>query len=75
MDILQQLYNSEINAGLWWSWDGGIEVRLGNGIYNDEKNWEASDNVRTIDEAIKWLEARAFEFYPDSQFTKARKTN
>jgi hypothetical protein len=28
-EILQALYDSEINAAISWLWDGGIDVRLG----------------------------------------------
>jgi len=70
MDTLQKLYDSEINAGLWWNWDGGVEVRLGNGFYGDEKNWEASDNVETMEDAEKWFIEKAKELYPRSTFVK-----
>lgn len=69
---LQAIYDSEINIGMSWNWDGGIEVRLGNGLYNHEKNWVEKDNVKTVEEAIKWFEAKAIEVYPDSTFAKLR---
>lgn len=69
-DTLQKLYDSEINACIWWNWDGGVEVRLGNGLYGDDKNWEVRDNVPTIAEAEAWLIAKARELYPDSTFVK-----
>lgn len=70
MEILQQLYNSEINVCIWWNWDGGVEVRIGNGIYNNEENWEASNTCETVAEAIEWLKTEAIERYPNSVFAK-----
>ena len=71
METLQAIYNSEINAALWWNWDGGVEVRLGNGIYGEDKNWEHSDNVPTLADAEQWLKEKAIEVYPDSTFAKS----
>jgi len=69
--MLQDLYDSEINAAVWWNWDGGFEVRMGNGIYGDDKNWEASDNVgKSYDDVETWLKERAKELYPESIFVK-----
>ena len=46
-EILQDLYDSEINAVISWLWDGGIDVGLG-----DEMNGYVADGqVRTIAEA------------------------
>jgi len=70
METLQNIYDSEINACIWWNWDGGVEVRLGNGLYGDDKNWEASDCVKTLAEAEKWLKEKAIELYPNSTFAK-----
>lgn len=70
MDTLQAIYDSEINAAIWWNWDGGVEVRMGNGIYGDEKNWLASDTVETMADAEVWLIKKALELYPDSVFAK-----
>lgn len=73
--MLQDLYDSEINASISWNWDAGVEVRLGNGLYGDEKNWEASDNVKTIQDAEEWLVTRAIELYPNSVFAKKYSTS
>jgi hypothetical protein len=41
---LQKIYDSEINVGIGWHWDGGIEVRLG-----DEANgFLAQENVSSV---------------------------
>lgn len=69
--MLQDLYNSEINAAVWWNWDGGFEVRIGSGLYGEEKNWEASDNVgNNYDDVEKWFVEKAKELYPKSTFVK-----
>lgn len=70
LQILQDLYNSEINAAIWWNWDGGVEVRMGNGIYGDDKNWEQSGNVKDMDDATQWLVQTARLIYPNSKFVK-----
>jgi hypothetical protein len=50
-ELLQALYDSEINASISWLWDGGIEVALG-----DELNgYEAEGQVSTVAEAAVWL--------------------
>lgn len=65
LDILQDLYDSEINASIWWNWDGGVEVRIGDGIY-----WQAGNTERSIADAVDWLKLKTFELYPNSTFTK-----
>lgn len=77
---LQELYKSEINVKIGWFWDGGIEVHIGNGIYDvyDQETetktnhdaWLAATNVKTIEEANDWLKKKAIELYPDSDFAK-----
>jgi hypothetical protein len=69
-NTLQDLYNSEINAAIWWNWDGGIEVRMGDGTYGDDRNWQTAGNVNTIAEAEEWLKQQAIRMYPDSDFAR-----
>ena len=73
-NTLQAIYDSEINLAMWWNWDGGIEVRLGNGTYNDEKNWEAKATLKTVSEAMEWFVSKAVELYPDSVFAQTNIT-
>lgn len=78
--MLQDLYDSEINVKIAWFWDGGIEVHIGNGIYDvydyetqsgtNNKSWQASTHVADIAEAEQWLKLKAIELYPDSDFAK-----
>ncbi len=66
MDVLQRLYDSEINFSISCFWDGGFDVKLG-----DQMNgFKAEDNVDTFADAVKWLEKKAKELYPNSDFAK-----
>jgi hypothetical protein len=65
-EILQDLYDNEINAAISWLWDGGIDVGLG-----DEMNGYVADGqVRTVREAAAWLRDEACKHYPDSGFAR-----
>lgn len=78
--MLQDLYNSEINIKIAWFWDGGIEVHMGNGIYDvydsetetrtNHGSWEAAGHVKTMEEAEEWLKQKAIELYPNSEFAE-----
>ena len=60
-EILQDLYDSEINVAISWLWDGGIDVGLG-----DELNgYDADGQVRTVAEAAAWLRDEACRLYPE----------
>jgi hypothetical protein len=65
-EILNALYESEINASISWLWDGGIDVALG-----DELNgYDAEGQVSTFAEATAWLRDQACKHYPDSGFAR-----
>jgi hypothetical protein len=65
-EILQALYDSEINASISWLWDGGIDVKRG-----DELNgYQAEGRVSTFAEATAWLRDQACRHYPDSGFAR-----
>jgi hypothetical protein len=65
-EILQALYDSEINVSISWLWDGGIDVALG-----DELNgYDADGQVSTVAEAAAWLRDQACKHYPDSGFAR-----
>ena len=65
-DILQELYESEINFEMSCFWDGGIDWKLG-----DEMNgFNAKGCADTVPEAIQELNDAALEHFPDSQFAK-----
>jgi hypothetical protein len=65
--ILDDLYNSEINFKIATDWDAGWTVALG----SDYSGFVAQANVRTFDEACKWLRAEAIKCFPDSAFARA----
>ncbi len=61
MNIIQRLYDLEINISVSSFWDGGFEVKLG-----DELNgYKAEDIVRGWDNVEAWFEAKANEHFPD----------
>lgn len=64
MNVLQALYNSEINFAISTFWDGGFEVKLGD-IYN---GFKAATNVRTWAEVEKWLDEEARKHFPKSLY-------
>lgn len=70
MSILQELYDSEINAKIEWFWDNGFEVMLG-----DEMNgYVAHERLDDFSSVEDWLECQAIKHYPESVFAQARKT-
>ena len=68
MDILQALYDSEINFSLTTFWDGGFDAKLG----DDMNGYVWEDSFDTAAEAIAGLGKAAREKYPDSTFAKSR---
>jgi len=65
-DVLQRLYDSEINAEIRWVWDGGVAWRLG-----DEANgWKAEGNAATVELAVLELAKTAEAQYPESDFAR-----
>ena len=69
MDILQELYDSEINFHLSTLWDGGFDWRLG-----DEMNgFKASGCGLTLDDALDALVQATLEHYPDSVFAVSKR--
>ena len=64
--ILDDLYASETNVEIFWLWDGGIDVKLG-----DELNgYRAEGQVSTMHEAAVWLRDQACQQHPDSGFAR-----
>lgn len=62
--LIKDLYNSEINAEIAWTWDGGFEVSIGSKYYS----YEATDTFRRLKYAKRWLIDKACELYPQSKF-------
>src|SRR5712691_6630495 len=55
-EILVSLYASEINASIFWLWDGGIDVKLGDPLHG----YDAEGKVSTFAEAAPWLRDQAW---------------
>lgn len=73
LNVLEDLYDSEINCGLSSFWDSGFNVWIG-----DEANgYAARANVDPHDRdpawlrnAAAWLRDQACALYPDSEFAR-----
>jgi hypothetical protein len=65
-EIIQDLYDSEINARREWLCDGGFSVSLGD-MLNGRK---ATDNFRTFAEAVDWLRTEVVKRCPESAFAR-----
>ncbi len=66
MNILQMLYDSEINFELSCFWDAGFTWRLG----DSANGYAAEGNTRTIEEALTQLTDAALTHFPESEFAK-----
>jgi hypothetical protein len=63
---LQRIYDSEINVRIFWFWDGGFTVQLG-----DQMNgYLAEETVASAAEILPWLQTAIAHFYPDSTYTR-----
>jgi hypothetical protein len=65
-EVLQRLYDSEINARIGWVWDGGVTWQLG----DKHNGWKATGNEETVALAAVALAKAAAEHYPGSEFGK-----
>jgi hypothetical protein len=54
-EVLERLYNSEINARVQWQWDGGYETYLLRGFDNEEIVWEMKKYTRDFSVAMTHL--------------------
>lgn len=63
-DLLNKLYNSEINVSISSFYDGGFTCKIG-----DEMNGFKAETTSTdLDEIETWLKDKAIELYPNSKF-------
>jgi hypothetical protein len=68
IQVLQDLYDSEINARIEWFYDADWSVSLG-----DQMNgFVATSQVRTAVEAVHWLRVEAIKRYPESALLVAQ---
>ena len=74
-EILQRIYDSEINIRIGWMWDGGLDYSIGS-TSNDiwDSNFNVSKIFRTdntnIKDAIFKMAGEIARDYPKSQFAK-----
>jgi len=75
--ILQDLYNSEINFAVESPlWDDGFQVSTGGcKTMSGGYGYASALRLATIDEAVKHLVEKVIEIYPDSKFAKKYKVN
>jgi hypothetical protein len=64
---LQKIYDSENNVRIGWSWDCGIEIRLG----DDMNGYLAEETVRTGADIVPWLQEAIGHVYPGSSYARA----
>jgi len=63
-EVLQRLYDSEMNARIEWVWDGGVKWRLG----DEYSGWKAEGKAATVALAVLELAKTAVQHYPKSDF-------
>lgn len=69
-EVLERLYNSEINARVQWQWDRGYDTYLTAGVDNEEIVWEMTQYTTEFTVAMHNLAAAACQHYPKSEFAK-----
>lgn len=72
-NVLQDLYDSEINVEIRWCWDGGFDVAIGNAYccrVTPDAVPEAEASFKFAFEITPWLVTVASGLYPDSAFAK-----
>lgn len=70
--VIEHLYDSEINAGLQSDWDGGITVWIG-GPDDTPGNQRLSSRTfmrSEFDDIARWLDDEARRLFPDSDYAR-----
>lgn len=70
LEVMKDLYVSEISSGVSTFWDGGFLVILF-GDDTNSKRWERSYDLKDLDKAAEDLSNQARIFYPQSDYTKS----
>lgn len=70
--ILQQLYDSEIDMGIAWIWDGGFQYVIENQPYPFEVKWKGEPNFTSdkITDCLEWICTDVLIKYPEGGFSK-----
>jgi len=63
-EVLERLYDAEINCSVSSFWDGGWDVKLGDA----ENGYEAEVCVDTLEKAADWLWEAARKYDPQHDF-------
>ena len=66
LEVLQAIYDSEINLQISWLWDAGIDWK----IWDELNWWEYSWTDKDLDIAVVKIAKKCIELYPDSEFAK-----
>lgn len=66
-EVLQKMYDSEINIRMSWEWDAGVKWETD--IHFGEC-FGGSDVAETVESAIEGLAEYICEMYPGSEFEK-----
>jgi hypothetical protein len=66
VDVLDDLYGSEINCGIQSFWDGYWSAWLG----DDMNGRVVEEHALKFDEIAAWLDKQARKFYPNSTYAK-----
>lgn len=68
-EVLQRIYDSEVNVSLSWLWDGGVEWELGDHM-NGVKAYGHACDVRA---AVEDLAEAVIGHFPNSEFARNQK--
>ena len=66
IEVIDNLYRSEINISITTLWDGRYDVKLGDNM----NGFKAEGNVDEFINCAQWLKIKAKEHFPTSAFTK-----
>ncbi len=66
MNVMQELYNSEINFSVSCFWDGGFDVTIG----DDMNGYNFKGYARTWFDVEEVLTREALQLYPNSKFAR-----
>jgi hypothetical protein len=71
-DVIEDLYDSEINVGLQADWDGGITVWIGGpqGTPGNEVRAERAFGRNEFGAIAAWLDAEAKRLFPPSTYPR-----
>lgn len=68
-DVIEQLYDSEINAGMESDWDGGITAWIAGGRTRLHQRTFERQEFGDID---TWLDFEARRLFPESKYATER---